>query len=542
MHQHKKLRRPKHKASIDGIVPGSGSLGMPLNRTYQPSHAKLDNMLGRPMGRVDGFQPARSGMGSLGYSAESAEAELLDDPIVLDDDFTSQKEDRHRGRAKVSKVGKIFKRSALAIAVIILIGGAYFGVKLYITQKNLFRGGGQSAALTECADIKRLSVEGDCRVNILILGIGGPGHSGADLSDTVLLASIDPINNKGALLSIPRDLWVKIPRNGSQKINAAYAYGKQRSKAKDEATKQREGIELVEQTLQPILGVPIHYHTIINFAAFKQGVDALGGVTFYVPEQLYDPSIAWENKYNPVIAKKGIQTFDGARALLYVKSRQSSTDFARSERQRQVLVALKDKTLSLGTFSNPIKISQLMDSLGNNVYTDFSRSEITRLYKIGGKISSSNITSLDLVTPPNDLLTTANLGGLSIVRPKSGLYEYKEIQNYVRNSLRDGYLAKENAAVAIYNATTNSGLANTKATELKSYGYRVTAVGNVPTPTNPNKTMLVDLSKGSKKYTRHYLEKRFGVVSQTKLPPGFNLTPPVGTNFVIILGKDVTAG
>jgi LCP family protein required for cell wall assembly len=387
--------------------------------------------------------------------------------------------------------------------------------------------------------VSKLKGEGDGRVNVLLLGNGGPGHEGPDLTDTILLASIDPVNHKTALLSVPRDLWVKIPGDGYQKLNAAYVYGKQQAKGKTEAQKDQAGLDLLDKTLSPILGVPIHYHAVVDFAAFKQTVNAIGGVSFNVPESLYDPTMAWENHGNSYLAMKGQQTFNGDKALLYARSRETSSDFARGQRQRQLIVAIKDKTFSVGTFGNPVKVSNLLNSLGNNVYTDFSLDDMMRLYKIVGKIPSTSISSIDLVTPPHNLLTTGNMNGLSIVQPRAGLFDYEAIQGYVRNALKDSYIAKENAQIAIYNATDVAGMATKQSNYLKSYGYNVVTVGNTPTPTNPSKTQIIDLTKGVDKYTKHYLEGRYGVTSSTTLPPSFGITPPAGTSFVIIVGEDV---
>ncbi|MEK7095697.1 MAG: LCP family protein, partial [Patescibacteria group bacterium] len=450
--------------SIDGIVSDGRRLGAPAGRLGAPSaapfHPNRDqpvDSLGAGLRRAEGFHPMRSGSGSLGVAAVDAEANLvLDEPIILDELATSKKNERARPRRHF-KWG--LKRPTLVLLALIVAGGLFMGAKFYITERHLFRGGGGAPALASNIDISKLRGEGDGRVNILVLGIGGPGHEAPDLTDTIMIASIDPTNNQVSLLSLPRDLWVKIPGNGSQKLNAAYAYGKNNSKSKNLIDQERDGLNLLDKTLSPIIGIPIHYHAIIDFKAFAQAIDAVGGVTFNVPETLYDPTIAWENKYNPVIAQKGTQTFNGVRALLYAKSRETSTDFARSERQRQLMVALKDKILSVGTFSNPIKITQLLSSFGDNIYTDFSLNDVKRLYEIISKIPSSNISSLDLVTPPHDLLSTANLNGLSIVQPKAGLYSYDALGSYIRNALRDGLLIKENAPIAIYNATSVVGLA-----------------------------------------------------------------------------------
>jgi polyisoprenyl-teichoic acid--peptidoglycan teichoic acid transferase len=543
MDEHKKFGKPaKRPASIDGMISGGRQLGVPVHRSYQPGRIPDAPALGKLDRRDDGFHALRQSPNSLGGGTpEAAEtAALLDEPILLDDVDTpkSKKEKKHYYGQRHPKARKVLKRGVMTLLALVLVGGAYFGFKIYNTERHLFRGGGKAPALAADIDINQLKGEGDGRVNVLLLGIGGPGHDGPDLTDTILLASIDPINNKAALLSIPRDLWVKIPGYGYQKINAAYAYGKEYSKAKTLAGQEADGLALLDKTLEPIIGIPIHYHVVVDFAAFQDVVDNLGGVTVNVPTELYDPTIAWQNHGNPVIAKPGVQVMNGAQALLYARSRETSSDFARGQRQRALIVAIKSKALTAGTFANPIKISDLLSSLGDNVFTDLSLNDTSRLYQITSQISSSQITSLDFVTPPNDLVTTGSMDGLSIDEPRAGLFDYSDIQNFVRTNLRDGFLAKENAPVAVYNATSTSGLATTEAALLKSYGYNLGAVGDAGTA-NPPTTVLVDLSKGKDKYTRHYLEERFGVTARTSLPGGSGITPPANTAFVIILGEDV---
>lgn len=534
MDNHKKFKKPDRRpGSLDGIVTDGRQLGVPAHRSYQPSRERTTPSLDNLISRRDGFHPLRQSQQSLGTLAEQAEKDvLLNEPIVLDGPADGKKHKKRRPRVR-----KVLKRAGLVLAATVLIGGGYFGVKLYLTQKNLFRGGGKSPALSKCAEVSELKKEGDCRVNILLLGTGGERHAGSDLTDTIMVVSIDPINQKASMLSIPRDLCTKLPCSGNQKLNAVYALAKQNSKGKSLADKQRDGAQAIDNMLESILGVPIHYNVLMSFNGFKQAVDAVGGVTVEVPERLYDPTIAWENNGNPIIAQKGTQKFNGAKALLYVKSRETSSDFARAERQRLVLVALKNKALSGGTFANPARISNLLSSLGNNIYTDFELDDIRRLQKAIEKIPSDSINSLDLVTEPNVLVTTANLNGVSIVQPKAGLFEYDAIQAYVRTAFKDAQIARENSSIAVYNATSNVGLAAKKADELKSYGYNITTVDNARI-TDPATTVIVDLTKGSHKYTRHYLESRFGVTTRTTMPPEAAITPPTGTNFVIILGED----
>ncbi len=226
---------------------------------------------------------------------------------------------------------------------------------------------------------------------------------------------------------------------------------------------------------------------------------------------------------------------DGKHALIYVRSRETSSDFARSQRQRSVILALKEKVLTLGTLSNPLKISQLMSAFGDNMATDFTLSDAARAYDINKGISNDKITSLDFVTAPHNLVTTGNISGTSIDQPRAGLFNYADIQTFVRTSLRDGYLAKENAKVTVLNGTAKEGLATTKANELQSYGYNVTQTGNAPTRTYA-KTVVVDFTKGADKYTRNYLQKRYGVQAVTVVPdPALQRG---NADFMIILGND----
>lgn len=538
MEKHRRPKRgPNAPPSIDGMVPSGRSLGVPVTRSYQPNKAQPTSTLGNFSGQIDGFYPAQqTARGS--DPVEAHEAHLLDEPIVLDHIETKKRKQKFWQRH--SKLKKGIKRTVLAFMILILAGGAYFGYKIYHTQKKVLAGGGKSVTVcSDNVDVSQVSHEGDSRINILLLGIGGPGHDGANLTDTIMLASVDPITDKVSLISIPRDLWVKIPGDGYQKINAAYADAVNNSTSKNQAGQEQDGINELDKTLQPVLdGITIQYHVLLDFSAFKQMVDALGGVTVNVPETLYDPTIAWENHNNPVIANKGIQTFNGDQALLYVRSRETSSDFARGERQRLVISAIKQKAFSAGTFSNPLRISSLLDSLGQNVYTDFSSTDIKCLYHQVSTIPASAIQSLDMVTPPNNILTTGNMNGLSIVEPRAGLFDYSDIHKFLHTTLRDGLLTRENASVAVYNATDTAGLATSTSATLKEFGYNVTKTDSTATATNPATTTIVDLSKGADKYTRNYLQHRFGVTAVNKLPSDAGITPPVGTKFVIILGED----
>lgn len=428
-----------------------------------------------------------------------------------------------------------------------LTGGLLFG-KGYLKIRNVLKGGGGAPALAENVDPSKLRGEGDGRVNVLLLGKGGQGHEGGELTDTILVASIDPVNKKASILSIPRDLWVKVG-TGQSKINAVYANAKSgvlsRSQRTDQVKQRAEqaGVAAIQSEVEETMGIPIHYYVMVDFVAFEKAIDTVGGIEIYVDpadkgaivsETLWD---GLTRKNYRLDVRPGKNYFDGQRALMYARSRQTSArgDFDRSERQRKILIALKDKILSAGTYGNPLKISELLSNFGDRVQSNMSTGELKRMYDIARTINSSKINSVGLADPPNNYVTTDYVNGQSVVRPRAGLFDYTEIQNYVRNTLKDGYIQKENANIAVYNGSGITGLANTKATELKSFGYGITTVANAPN-SNYGQTVLVDLTKGAKRYTKYYLEQRLKVTAVTAMPD--STISPAGAEFVIILGKN----
>jgi LCP family protein required for cell wall assembly len=557
---HSHFRRPSHKRSerrsLDGIVgapsgPRRTEESEGLEQRPAPGHNAVRRRLD-DFGRAEGYHPiasqamrpqvARSDFTQLAAAAgqPSLLHKTLSSRLPLNPEEPALTKHRRRDWRRVRTWTL---RGLLVLGLIIFITAGFLFAKGYIKLHQVFRGTKSAVALQGNVNPALLNGEGDGRVNILLLGIGGVGHDGPDLTDTMLVASIDPVNNKAALLSIPRDLWVKMPNNyvgNYQKINAAYEAGKYKYLGRQDDSNASQaaitaGFKAVDQTVTNAIGININYNVLVDFQAFQQAVDTVGGVTINVPTELYDPTIAWENHGNSVIAKPGVQTMNGQQALLYARSRETSSDFARTQRQRALLVALKDKALSLGNLSNPIKISSLLSAFGDNVHTDISISDAEAMYALGKKIPSSAIISIGLADPPNHYVTTGDINGISIVEPVAGLYNYTAIQSFVRNQLRDGYIAKENANITVLNGTATPGLANTVATTLKSYGYSVGTVGDAPTQTY-QQTIVVDLSKSLDKYTKHYLEQRFKVSATSKLPD--SSIQPGTAQFVIIVGQD----
>ncbi len=552
MNEFRKHKSPVRKtAAVDGFLGGKpasqGSLRQ--SRASQLQQNRLDSFA-VPQGFRANAQPILKTSTRPGSLARSSQV-LAGGPSASEMQLppAATKRGQHKKRHPFKTFAKVF---AVLLVIVVLMGGYLFG-KGYLKARNIFKGGGNAPALNANVDPNKLNGEGDGRVNILLLGRGGEGHDGADLTDTILVASIDPVQHQASILSIPRDLWVANNKAGGgySKINEVYADAKMSvmSGKKTADIKQRAaaaGEAAIESTVEQSMGIPIHYYVLVDFAAFEQAINTVGGVDItvaandsssIVKEQMWDELT---HKNYLLNVQPGVNHFDGQRALMYSRSRHTSArgDFDRSERQRKMIIALKNKILSAGTYGNPAKINELINAFGDHVSSNLSTNDLKRLYDLSKTIDSSKINSLGLADPPNNYVTTGtSTTGLSIVRPIAGLTDFSAIQNYVRNALRDSYLQKESANIAVYNGTTTSGLATTKATELKSFGYGVTTIANAPTQ-NYTKTIVVDMTNGQKKYTAHYLEQRFNTTVVTKMPN--NTINPGTSDFVIILGNDAS--
>lgn len=430
----------------------------------------------------------------------------------------------------------MFRGTVAAIVLVLIVGGFLFSQGFFNINKS-FQG---SPAALKTGNDGLLKGEADGRINVLLMGRGGGNHDGPDLTDTMLLDSIDVVNHKSTLISIPRDLWVDVQNQGTMKINAAFETGEFKYLGHDtpgstDPNVIQAGFDEADQVVESVLGTTIHYNVLVDFQAFQQAVDAVNGVTVKVPADLVDPTMAWQNGNNPVLAKAGTDSFNGSQALNYVRSRETTSDFARAQRQRAVLLALKGKVETLGTLSNPLKISKLAKAFGDNIHVDMSLKDATRLYGIIKKVPDNKTVSLGLADAPNNYVTTGTLAGQSIALPTAGLFNYDAIQAYVRTQLKDPYMIKENATVEVLNGTPTEGFASSRANDIKALGYNVTQVGNAPN-TNYVQTTLVDMTHGKKSHTRKSLEQRLGLSATTELPD--NSIKANGADFVIILGSD----
>lgn len=353
----------------------------------------------------------------------------------------------------------------ILIAVVILVGFFVFktsGMYPFLFQLIFNRG----------VELKQT----DNRINILILGIGGGTHDGPNLTDTIILASLDPQNNKVNLISIPRDLWMPELNGEFKKINSAYADGESKGKG--------GGLVETEAVVGKVTGQEIDYGVRIDFAGFVKAVDIVGGLDVNVDNAFDDYTYPISGKeddscgnspldiqqfiatvsaetdiqqkfacrYRHIHFDKGLNHMNGETALEFVRSRHAvleveQSDFARSKRQEKVIKAFKDKILSAQILINPIKIYSLYNVLKGSIDTDIKQGEFDDFIRLAEKMRTAKIQSISidtgneeiqrsglLINPP--ISSTYNYAWVLV--PRAGNGNYSEIQNFVSCEITKG--------------------------------------------------------------------------------------------------------
>ena len=339
------------------------------------------------------------------------------------------------------------------------------------------------------------------RINLLLLGIGGPGHDGAYLADTIILVSLKPSTGQLAMLSIPRDLYVPIPNHNWRKINNANAFGL-------EDKYPGGGEQLTADIISDIFDQPIQYFARIDFAGFEQIVDDLGGVNVNVEQSFIDNQYPTDDYgYQTIRFQAGRQTMDGARALQYVRSRKTTSDFDRSRRQQQVLVAIRDRALSFGTLLNPIRITDVLTDLGNHTKTNLEVWEMLRLAELVERLTVGQIINRVLDNGGDGpLKSETTIDGAFILRPKAGPDDWSELRQIAADIFEVSDIVREEATIVIQNGSGRPGLADQTASALSQLGF--TVLRTETAKYDVESTTIFDLSGGQRPRTLASLKQQ----------------------------------
>lgn len=213
------------------------------------------------------------------------------------------------------------------------------------------------------------------KINILVVWIWWWNHEAPNLTDTIILASINVKTKIISMLSIPRDLYVEYPWNyNNWKINWLYAIFKSKNNS------QKEWMNVLKTKISDITWEKIDYFINVDFEWFKDIIDTIWWIEIDIPANFVDNQYPdWNWWYRTLVFKKWTWIFDWENALKYARSRHSTSDFDRSIRQQQVIKAIKEKLTWSYFLTSPLKIKELYDVFINRVYTDLSLSTIIKL-------------------------------------------------------------------------------------------------------------------------------------------------------------------
>jgi LCP family protein required for cell wall assembly len=372
-----------------------------------------------------------------------------------------------------------------SIVLLILAIGAVGGYLRYATLRDaiVVANSTQSAAVLDFNAENGISqlnpanftTYGDGRITILVVGL----DAAAGLTDSLQIISLDPIKNTASITSLPRDLYVSVPGQGSHKINATYRLAED-----DEAG---SGPKILKETVSKVIGVPVQHFVSINFAGVRDLVDAVGGIDVTVPEALYDPFFPAEvgDGYAPLFVKAGAQKMNGAQALRYARSRETTSDFDRSARQQIVIEAVRQKMFSAGVITNPAKLNNILTAASKNLKTDIPVASLKPIFEKYSAIPEGQRATyvLDTSEELNLLTSSTNPSTGYISYPVLGQTNFSAVHQWYAKNNPDPLVVSESPRVLIAPATSKvtKQQLDTLAATLTAQGYRPTVISTLPT-------------------------------------------------------------
>lgn len=332
-----------------------------------------------------------------------------------------------------------WKRAFLLLLALILIPLLTIGIWDYRNispaSQKLFGSGNLFSALLP-GNVK--NSEG--RTNILLIGYSAddPGHAGAKLTDSIMIVSLNKKDKTGFMLSIPRDLYVKIPDYGSAKINEAYQAGERQGF--NEVGYPSGGVGLLEKVISDTFGIKSHYSVIINYGAVRQITDSLGGITVVIessdPRGIYDPNFKPEEG-GPLKLANGQHEIDGQTALRLTRARGSTagsygfplSDFNRTQNQQKVFAAIKAKATPKFLI-DPRGNKPFFDAVAANIQTDIGIHQVLPIYRTMQSIPENSMRQINLsdIDDINYLKSYRTPSGQSALVPAAGTTDFSEIQ------------------------------------------------------------------------------------------------------------------
>lgn len=376
------------------------------------------------------------------------------------------------------------KKILLVILLIILGLAGFYYLKASQFYNNIY--------IKKFSGEKKITEKTD--FNVLILGYGGEGHDGPYLTDTMILAHIDIKNKKAFLVSLPRDIWVKVPTKDNSdfysKINAVYQmelFPQTYPNVLDTYKQKQEVGGLIKDVVGQITGLTVDNFLAVDFDSFKRGIDILGGITINIDRTFEDqeypldgkekdlcgkdeqfkqiekflnpgyseeekqklfkekpeleeffknisekPYLAFPCRYETVKFTAGKQFMNGETALKYVRSRHSEIDGGDFNRGRRQQIFISALKDKIISFNFIPKIIPLMEEFKNDIKTDIGLDDMKKLLTKTTDASKYVMDSL-ILSDQNLLKNGYSSGGQYILMPKAGENNWSEVKTTISN-------------------------------------------------------------------------------------------------------------
>ena len=537
-------------SSVDGFIPrrAGAQLGsLHENEKETPIDRSLHTGDRKPREVVGAVREDKL----IGRSDIDESLREIDDPELDNGSRRSRraqkKRDKKANRKPKNKILRIVKWVLIGLLIVALIIGGYLAFKAINASDSVFKGN-----IFDLVKHDPLKEDVNGRSNFLILGTSedDPGHDGSNLTDTIMVVSINQKTKDAFTFSIPRDLRVEYgeacAEGYSGKINSYFSCI---DEGEDDAAEQKR-LTGMQSFVGEIVGMDIQYGVHVNYTVMRDVVKAIGGsITVNIesrdPNGQMDSNFDW--KCGPNLSKRktvcppsghfidypnGPAVLDAEHALYLAQARGDraptygfeQSNFDRERNQQKILVAIREKAMASGTLTNIGSVTGLVDALGNNLRTNIQTKEIRTLVDLAKDIPADKIVSIDLHKEGEAQFDAAG-------QPVAGQYQYSSIQAYINKVITAEPFVKEEPHVTVLNGSGTAGMAQTEAKKLEVKGFAIDDIDNAPEGTYPQYTVYqID---NNKPLTAAKLKSLYNVTLLTTAPP----VSVVGdTDFLIIIG------
>jgi LCP family protein required for cell wall assembly len=437
---------------------------------------------------------------------------------------------------KKAKKPKNKKKIALSILLVVLaLIGIIYGLLQWLWPEQTLNGN-----WWDLFGHQRLKEDENGRSNILVFGTAPNDYDGPLLADTILVLSVNQNDKTAYMVSLPRDLWVQHDcPNPTLNTTAGRLNETYRCVANEDESNEVEASDEFRRKAGEITGLDIQYYVHLSWQGVEDAVNALGGVDITIESS--DPRGIYDVNTGIKFANGEQVHMDGYTALQFARARGSDggyglegSNFSRELHQQQIIKAIQTKTIDGGALSDPATVINLIQTLGNNVRTNFESGEVRTLSDLAKDTNADNIVSLPLLDADKgiNLVTTTTINSASVVVPVAGTFDYSEIQEYIKINTSSDPVIRENALIDVLNGSETEGLAGRKAAELEAKNYRIGNIGNAMT-TDYQATQIYQLST-DKPATAKALQELLGGTISSTLPYSYN----TDADFVIIFGAE----